>query len=143
MYAVHGTLGGATQTDPISNFTCFYYEYDAERRVTKEVVFGKSNESITTTTLSGNEWDYENPDYNDWYRKSVETRLDGATSTVYRNYLGQPLLSDLYDGSTHWYTYNVYDSNGRLVLSAEPSAVSGYAKDGNENWNQAAPTPVT
>jgi hypothetical protein len=36
---------GDSQTDPLSNYTCFYYEYDADRRVSDRIVFGKSNET--------------------------------------------------------------------------------------------------
>ena len=72
----------------IANYTCFYYEYDADRRQTKQVVFGGTNESTCETIISENA-----QDYNSWDRKTVETRLDGSTNTVYYNYLGQPLLA--------------------------------------------------
>jgi YD repeat-containing protein len=113
------TNSGDLQTDPIANYTCFYYEYDASRRVSKTVLFGKSNgtgyESTLSTNLAG---------YNGWERKTVETRLDGSTNTVYTNYLGQTLLTDLYDpqADTHTITYNRYDNDGHLVLTAHPSA---------------------
>ena len=114
-----------SQTGPISNYTCFYYTYDTDRRVSKEIVFGKSNESDYVNTISGNE-----NDYNNWAKKSVETLPNNSngsvksTNTVYTNYLGQTLLTDLYDAAsqTHTLTYNRYDGEGRLILTAEPSA---------------------
>jgi len=115
---------GDSQSDPISNYTCFYYEYDADRRVSDRIVFGKSNETEYAVTLSTN-----SRTYNNWNRKTVETRLDGSTNTVYVNHIGQPILTDLYDAAsqTHTVTYNRYDADGRLVLSAEPSAFVLYS----------------
>jgi RHS repeat-associated protein len=114
----YNSNAGDTQSDPIANYTCFYYEYDADRRVTNRVVFGKSNETDYTVTLSTN-----SRTFNNWNRKTVETRLDGSTNTVYANHIGQAILTDLRDSSgNHWVTYNRYDSDGRLVLTAEPSA---------------------
>ena len=111
--------GGDTQTDPISNFTCFYYEYDADHRVSDRIVFGKSNETDYTVSLSTN-----SRASNTWDRKTVETRLDGSTYTVYTNYLGQAILTDLHDpaSQSHTLTYNRYDADGRLILTAQPSA---------------------
>ena len=78
--------------EQIANFTCFYYEYDADHRVSKEVDFGQSNEYTITNTLSG-----KRDAYNTWDHKNVVTQLDGTTNTVYTNYIGAVLLSDLYD----------------------------------------------
>ena len=142
---------GDTQGDPIASFTCFYYTYDTDRRVASEIVFGKSNESDYVTTINPGDYmvpisgEENNYDYNNWAKKSVETDLNHNTTTVYTNYIGQTLLTDLYDAASgnHTITYNRYDENGYLVLTAEPSAVSDYAKDGNGNWDQSAATPVT
>ena len=143
--------GDDQQTSPIASFTCFYYTYDADRRVASEIVFGKSNESDYVTTINPGDYmvpisgEENNYDYNNWAKKSVETDLNHNTTTVYTNYIGQTLLTDLYDAASgnHTITYNRYDENGYLVLTAEPSAVSDYAKDGNGNWDQSAATPVT
>ena len=109
---------GDGQTDPIANYTCFYYEYDADRRVTKEVVFGKSNQSEFASSQSYNDYGF-----NIWDRKTVETRPDGSTNTVYTNYIGQTILTDLCNPSgNHTLTFNRYDDDGKLVLTAEPSA---------------------
>ena len=73
--------------------------------------------------------------YNAWKRRTVETRPDGATYTVYSNYVGATLLSDLEDsGGNHWYTYNQYNADGRLTLSAESSAVASYADGEGTDW---------
>jgi hypothetical protein len=121
----YNSYAGDTQNDPIANYTCFYYEYDADRRVSNRIVFGQSNQSEFAVTLST----HSRSDYNNWIRKTVEARLDGSTHTVYVNYLGQPILSDLYDpaSETHTLTYHRYDADGRRVLTAEPSAFVLYA----------------
>lgn len=114
---------GDGQTDPIAGYTCFYYEYNADRRVKDRVVFGKSNATDYAVTLSRH-----SRQANAWDRKTVETRLDGSTYTVYANFLGQPILTDLYDpaAEAHTLSYNRYDAAGRKLFSAEPSAFTLY-----------------
>src|SRR5262249_27577539 len=48
--------------------------------------------------------------------------------TVYTNAFGEMMLSVYQDAATglRWETFNKYDTQGRLVLHAEPSAVTGY-----------------
>jgi hypothetical protein len=99
--------------------------------VSEEIVFGGTRtytrDAVTESTSTDG--------YNTWKRKTVETRPDGSTNTVYVNYIGQELLTDLQDtAGNHWITYKYYDANGRLVLSAEPSAVSGYTKTTSQYW---------
>ncbi len=116
----YAALYTATNGDPedaseayIAGFTCYYYQYDANCRVSEEVVYGNSNQTDYTTTISGNA-----DGYNNWARKTVETDLDGAVTTTYTNYLGQTLLTDIDDSTstpTHTITYNVYDENDNLV----------------------------
>jgi|GEM_PF-2811325 len=60
---------GDGQSDPIANYTCFYYKYNADRRVAERIVFGKSNETDYTVSLSTN-----SRTTNTWDRKTVETR---------------------------------------------------------------------
>ena len=62
-----------------------------------------------------------------WTYKSIETRGDGSVVTTFKNYAGKAILVDTWNGKTdsaeqHWVTYNRYDDNGNLLLSAEPSA---------------------
>ena len=103
----------------VAGYTCFYYQYDADRRASNVVVFGQSNASDYESALSTNP-----AGYNNWERRTIETRPDGSTNTVYTNFLGQTLLTDLYDSltGTHTIIYNRYDNEGHLVLTAKPSA---------------------
>ena len=67
-------------------------------------------------------------DPNAWKTKTVETLPDSTTNTVYTNALGQVMLKVYTDASSsQWITYYRYDSQGRLILQANPSAVSGFS----------------
>ena len=61
-------------------------------------------------------------DYNTWQVETTETPPDGSTYTVYNNFAGQAMLTDLLDGSDDAVTYNRYDDNGLLLWTAQPSA---------------------
>jgi RHS repeat-associated protein len=66
--------------------------------------------------------------YNTWRTKTTETLPDGNQNIVYTNFAGQIMLAIYQDTTSgqQWLTYYQYDSSGRLLLKAEPSAVSGY-----------------
>jgi hypothetical protein len=66
--------------------------------------------------------------HNSWRRKTVETLPDGNQNIVFTNFAGQVMLSVFKDVTTsdEWITYHRYDADGRLILTANPSAVSGY-----------------
>ena len=127
LYATYGDPSSLPDST-VANFTCYYFEYDpVTANVTKEITFGESNEyKLTATVRAGSAGD---TNYNEWTRETVETLPDGSTNTVYTNFDGQPLLTDVYDpsassGSQHTVTYYQYDpTTGYLVLTAEPSAI--------------------
>ncbi len=66
-------------------------------------------------------------DPNVWATKTVETLPDGSTNTVYTNALGQVMLTARSDGTSTWVSYTKYDAAGRVILTADPSAVTGYS----------------
>ena len=137
---------GDTQNSHIASYTCFYYEYnDAlnDGRVTKEVLFGKSDE-YTFSYTSGYPFSPGQELYyvNDWAMETTENLPDGSTSVVYTNYLGQVLLSDLqatvsgvptHTITFNQYTCNVYNdsdpTNGQLLFTAEPSVFDPNSPD--------------
>jgi len=98
-----------------------YFEYDGQRRVTKEIVFGGSQTFEFTYTPSSHA-----DDYNHWAMKTVETLPDESQVTVYTNYIGQVILKELSSDGDHWMEYHQYDEDGHEVLMAEPSAILGY-----------------
>ena len=87
-----------------------------------------------TETFQYTEGTDSQSDSNAWSYETVEKTYgsDGnlqSTYTVYTNYLGQTLLSDLADTSgNHTFTYYQYnDSDGSaLTLEAPSSAIAGY-----------------
>ena len=113
----------------IANFTCFYYEYDSSHRVTYASRFGNSEVFSYAYASAESDPDYA-PGYNNWANKTTETRPDGTTYTVYTNFMGQTLLTDLASGGDHWYTYSVYDDAGRQLEEYTPAAVASYVDNG-------------
>jgi RHS repeat-associated protein len=97
------------------------YLYDSSFRVTSETVQGKGTTTYDPPVLSG----FAN-DLNTWNTMDVEHRPDGNTVTRYVSYSAQPLLTDLQSGSQHFITYYQYDTEGRLISEATPSAVASY-----------------
>lgn len=66
-----------------------YYEYDGERRVTKEMVHGASQTFLYSYAFS----DFTTGiDVNTWVTKTVETLPDGTQNIVFSNASGQTLL---------------------------------------------------
>jgi RHS repeat-associated protein len=108
-----------------------YFEYDAQRRVTKEVAQGKGCSSCSgglgtytySYTVSSNP-----AGFNSWAVKTVETLPDGNRDLVYSNFAGEQMLKVFVDATSgqQWDTFYAYDGQGRLVLMAMPSAVIGY-----------------
>ncbi len=127
----------STNIDTLSDTTVqqyadMYFSYDNQARVVQEQVQGTScscgggsseigifNYTYTINTNSG-----YSDGYNTWKYKTVETLPDNATAnTLYFNYQGQLMLKVFSSGGQNWATYNQYDSNGNLIMEAEPSAV--------------------
>src|SRR5207248_2548092 len=108
-----------------------YYEYDAQHRVTKAVVSGAG-----CSACAGGQGTYTyaytastNPaGMNSWAVKTVETLPDGNQNVVYTNAYGEVMLDAYKDTAANreWPTDYRYDDHGRLVLTAEPSAVGSY-----------------
>ena len=126
--------GGQVDQVPDSvadTYTCYYFQYDANCRVSKESVYGQTGTWSFTTQLATS-----STNSNVWQRKTVTTEPDGATSTVYTNYIGETMLTDLHDPltGTEAITYNRYDGNGNLLWTAEPSA---FQKAGGVHYNQS------
>jgi RHS repeat-associated protein len=115
----------------VASFASEAFEYDAVRRIVKHTQqgtgcsacaggLGESTFAYTTSTFADG--------YNSWRTKTVETRADGNTVTTFTNFAGQPVLEVYEDTAANleFATFSKYDSVGRLVLRANPSAVSGY-----------------
>ena len=110
-----------TSDEKVAEYADFYFEYDSERRVTKETINGGEQ----TFTLSYSE--STNADgYNSWKTKTVETLPDGSQRIVYSNFAAQPMLKIHKMGTDESYEFFKYNDDSQLILRAEPSAVTGY-----------------
>jgi len=101
-----------------------FFKYDpTSHRATQATLNG----GLLTFTYSYEESVHAD-DYANWKLKAVETRPDGATRTVYSNYLSQELLIDLADagGTQHWIQFFQHNDRGLVTLEAMPSAVEDY-----------------
>src|SRR5260370_41033531 len=58
----------------------------------------------------------------------VMTSPYGSQDTVYANFAGEVMLTVHHDVASglSWETFNKFDGSGRLILTASPSAVTGY-----------------
>ena len=111
--ASEGTLAG---------YASYYFEYDAQRRVTKETIPGERSYTFTRT-------DRAQPHatgMNEWTVKTTVVRPDGAELVVYGNELGQPIVKELNQGADTWVEHWQYDAEGRMTLHATPAAVADY-----------------
>lgn len=105
----------------VSLYADYFFEYDVDQRVTREIVKGGS----LTQTFAYSESGFADG-VNNWKFKTVETLPDGNQKTVYSNYAGQPMLQVFKSGTDEWLSFIEYDADSRPVLSALPSAISGY-----------------
>ncbi|MFO0847175.1 MAG: RHS repeat-associated core domain-containing protein [Gemmataceae bacterium] len=130
--ALGSSLDTLTDTQ-VAPYADHYYAYDSVGRVTTHTAAGEGCSACTggqgTYTYS-----YAVAAHaaagsmlpNTWVKSVTETRPDGTTATYYANGSGQLLLEADTTGGQTWTTYRRYDDRGRLVLEAEPSAVTGF-----------------
>ncbi len=119
----------------VAPYAQHYFEYDRYRRTTVHSVQawgGDDTDGIGTFTYSYVTSDNAS-DVNSWRYKTIETLPDGNQNILYSNCLGQVMLKVFNDvtgsgspSGQQQRTYYQYDSLGRLILQAEPSAVTGY-----------------
>ena len=124
------TVDAATDTQ-VQPYADHYFEYDqTTKQATKEVAkqaggtdtTGQGTFTFAYTTNS-------NTDMNHWWRKTVETLPDGNQNIVYTNRSAGVLLQAFKEVATgnQWMSYNRYASDGRVLWTAQPSAVTGYS----------------
>ncbi len=114
-----------------------YYEYDSNLRVSKTVVQGAGCSCSGSTGQGAFTYAYSTSTNtagpNSWQTKTVETLPDGSQNIVFTNSFGEVMFKATYDPSDAnnsalnglvWGTDYRYDSAGRLILTAQPSAVT-------------------
>jgi RHS repeat-associated protein len=112
----------------IAGFAKHFFKYDANKRVTDEVVSGGALSYGFAFTQGAS-----STDYNVNVSKMVETLPDGNQNIVFTNFAGQVMLKvfkRVSDGA-QWYEYHQYSGQGQVTLRAESSAVSSYSTDPN------------
>jgi RHS repeat-associated protein len=122
-----------TATDAqLDDFADLHYKYDASRRVSEARVQGLGcsmcSGGVGTYTYTYANSSHGAPDgVNRWAVRTTETLPDGHQTIAYTNAYGQVMLSAAKDvnTSTQWRTAYVYDGQGRVTLTAHPSAVTG------------------
>ena len=111
------------------------FKYDANQRVAEEKIRG-GRETYSYTYESN-----PNPplttNYNIWTRKTTETLPDGNRRTVYTNSKGTTILSKLEEIATgkKWFEYLQYNGDGRVTISAKPSAIESVTEPTPGNTN--------
>lgn len=110
----------------IAQYADYYFEYDGQHRASREITDGGSQEFTFTYTDNSSVPPDDNRAYNWWFRKSVMTRPDGATWTVFSNKYGNAMLEVLKSGTDKWYTFRWFDDEGRPKLVTDSAAVTGY-----------------
>ncbi|HUY92555.1 MAG TPA: hypothetical protein VMV10_27700 [Pirellulales bacterium] len=124
-------LNPLTATDAqVAEFADLYLEYDGQRRVTKETTDGGLYSFTFSFTKNANAGYFD--DYNNGKIKTVETRPDGSTNTVYTNYVGQVLVKQLALGTDAWIEASHYDSSANVLQYAYPSAVASFDDTHND-----------
>ena len=122
-----GGGGGATEST-IAAYADDYFAYDSNGRVYQQTANDLGGDATNgkgtfTFAYAGSS---NTADFNHWSTKAVVTKPDGSTDTVYSNYAGEPMLDVTTDPTSGnmWGTFYKYNSNGQLILTAMPSAVS-------------------
>jgi len=126
-YARGGESTSASNAD-------FQFEYDADDRVTIQKIrgAGAGGVGIAGDTVGVFTYSYEDNaadplDFNAWTTRTIETAKGSSganknSTTYYTNFAGQPIAFIAADGAV---TSNSYDDDGRVIMAAAPSAVSG------------------
>ena len=125
-----------TATDAqVAPYADNYFQYNSFQQVTEEMVQGDGSSLNGTGGLGTYTFQYfalslNTFGFNSWTYKTLETLPDGSTHTLYANYAGEVMLDVFHDpvSGNNWETFTEYDSSGRAILTAQPSALTGYSE---------------
>jgi hypothetical protein len=136
---VAASLDPLTATDAeLAGYADYYFEYDAEHRVSLETVRGGAYSYRFTYSGNPNPTIAEAPsslpaslppaegEFNSWLTKTVVTQPDNTQEIAYCNCYGQVMLKVFRSHEGEWSEYWRYSDTGQVVLSARPSAVAAY-----------------
>ncbi|MEL7087379.1 MAG: hypothetical protein AAGL98_02875, partial [Planctomycetota bacterium] len=142
--ALLGPSGYPAGGDLLPGYADNYFEYDRNQAVKKEIArgcaacgssggTGSSGDTFTRTKNPNYTGSGSNYEYNTWMTKTVVQDHPGYETIIYTNRVNRVMLKvkrelDTGGALREWCTYYEYDDNGRLILKAEPSAVTGYSE---------------
>ncbi len=106
----------------VAQFADYCFQYDDQRRVTREIV--RAGAMAYSFAYQSNDDGDGGP--NTWHRRTTETRPDGSQNIVYTNRIGRVLVYEFRKGDESWTQAHRYDDRWRMILHAQPSAVTGY-----------------
>jgi hypothetical protein len=114
----------------VGTYADLYFEYDGQGRVTRQDVQGAGASSGTgigkytfAYTASSNP-----AGTNSWQVNTTIALPDNSNQQiVYTNSYGEPMLDVFVSGGNKWENFTKYDDIvGRVILTANPSALTGY-----------------
>jgi RHS repeat-associated protein len=102
-----------------------YFEYDPAQRVTRVDVQGSDTSS--GFGLSTYRYSYVSSSFgagaDSWQTQTTESLPNQTTNIVFSNAYGEPMVAAHNVSGSIWETFNKYDSSGRIVLTASPTAI--------------------
>jgi hypothetical protein len=117
----------------IQQYADHYFEYDpTSASVTKEIAAVCPSCPGGGTTSDLFSYATHTPatpgDFNAWVMRTEQTLPNSSKIIVYSNFAGMPMLKVNVDpsGSNQWITAYIYNSDGLLIWTCQPSAVNGY-----------------
>jgi len=134
----------------LAKFADYRFEYDSDGRVEKQWVKGHGQgnpDDLNASTAGGYQYSYydnywaENSaegsgdvhdpvGYNIWQRvtfeSSLDTTLESADGETYTDFAGQTILTVATADGQEWANFTARDAQGRVSLTAMPSAIETY-----------------
>ncbi len=136
--ACEGVGDPRTTSSSLDSYAAFRFDYHQDDgRVEKQWIQGAgASEGVNDDTAGRFEYTYDSCNtpavgFNIWRHETVETQPLGTENTVYTNFAGQVMLTATDPDPTNpssgvWHVFNQYDESGRVVLTANPSAVEAF-----------------
>jgi RHS repeat-associated protein len=131
--AALGTNVDSLSDSSVAPYADQYFEYSGSKQVTKVTRAAAGGTTGSGNGLGTYTYSYTTSSntlgYNSWQVKTVETLPDGNQNILYTNHYGETMLHVYYDvqaSGKKWEWFTKFDSSGRVILTAEPSALTGY-----------------
>ncbi len=129
-----GTSVDSLTDTQVAPYADEYFEYNGTNKQVTKVTMAGAGSTVGSGTGQGTyTYSYTTSSnaigFNSWQVKTVETLPDSNQNILYTNHYGETMLhvyADVQGSGNKWAWFTKYDGNGRVVLEASPSAVTGY-----------------